>query len=134
MLKSKSRRGKPAFAIGPSSTSVGRCRLIDGVFASKAGVQIDLVPAAGICCCAPASPALSEKIRVKEHVGRFLENDRIVSFGTAGHCRRHLIEGVLSSARLDARNLDRRVELLSRGKNPTCNEKVLDQIMFATEG
>lgn len=117
--------GRPA-GIVIKNNAVADPSMIRALYrASQAGVPIDMI-VRGVCCLRPGIPGISDRIRVRSIVGRFLEHSRIYAFENGG-----APEVYIGSADLMERNLDRRVEVLCPVSDPDLRQHLRDVVLAA---
>ena len=119
----RAKAGKKARIIAKLNSLVDRPTIESLYRASQAGVQIDLI-IRGICCLRPGEPGLSENIRVRSIVDRFLEHSRVIVFGEGASQ-----QVMLSSADWMPRNFERRVEVMFPIEDPELKRRIVEEIL-----
>jgi polyphosphate kinase len=123
LLELIGQQASPDGRITMKLNSLADPELIDALYeAAEAGAQIELI-ARSICCLRPGVTGLSETIRVRSLVGRYLEHSRVFRFGTGADATY-----LFGSADLMQRNLDRRVEVLAPVNDPSLRARI-DEIL-----
>jgi polyphosphate kinase len=121
--------GKPAHVIAKLNALVDS-DIIDKLYsASTAGVKVDLI-VRGICCLKPGLKGLSENIKVRSIIGRFLEHSRIVCFANGSRIPSTRAKVFLSSADWMPRSFIRRVESMIPLEDPVIHKRILEEVMF----
>ena len=121
----RAKRGKPASVMAKLNALVDH-GVIEALYrASQAGVSIDLI-VRGICCLRPGIPGISDNIRVRSIVDRFLEHSRVLVFGVDDNAKVYL-----TSADWMPRNFHRRVEVMFPIESPPLKKRILRDILPA---
>ena len=121
--------GKPAHIIAKLNALVDS-DIIDKLYsASAAGVKVDLI-VRGICCLKPGLKGLSENIKVRSIIGRFLEHSRIVCFANGSRIPSTRAKVFLSSADWMPRSFIRRVESMIPLEDPVIHKRILEEVIF----
>ncbi|HKE13624.1 MAG TPA: polyphosphate kinase 1 [Kofleriaceae bacterium] len=117
------RRGEPARVVAKMNSLVDPAVIRALYAASQAGVEIDLL-VRGICCLRPGVPGVSERIRVRSIVDRYLEHSRVFAFGEGDR-----LEVLMSSADWMPRNFQRRIEIMVPVEDRGIRTRLLDEVL-----
>jgi polyphosphate kinase len=119
----RAENGKPSRILAKLNSLVDSSVIKSLYRASQAGVSVDLI-VRGICCLRPGIPGVSENIRVRSIVDRFLEHSRIFVFGPDDDAK-----VFLSSADWMPRNFYRRVEIMFPLESPAIKKRIISEIL-----